>query len=177
MLELLTSLVNLSIGQTTLKLSVHEDNLGALVLAKTLPPQFTPQSKYYAIKTIWFCKKNHKHCIQLLKIVTVKELGDIFTKGLPQVAFEYLWKKIIRWWVMGHKAQGAFTLHVTYCILFRSLHCHKDRITELGRNVKLGWWDLWLVWYCEPGYSTEVLSYYILWQTDQSCFLKQEDHF
>jgi hypothetical protein len=25
----------------TMKLSVHEDNSGALVLAKTLPPQFT----------------------------------------------------------------------------------------------------------------------------------------
>jgi hypothetical protein len=45
MVELLTSSVNLPIGETTMKLSVHEDNLGALVLAKTLPPQFTPQSK------------------------------------------------------------------------------------------------------------------------------------
>ena len=37
-----------------MKVSVHEDNSGALVLAETLPPQFTPRSKYYAIKTIWF---------------------------------------------------------------------------------------------------------------------------
>ena len=28
---------------------------------------------------------------------TVKQLGDIFTKGLVQVTFEYLWKKIIGW--------------------------------------------------------------------------------
>jgi hypothetical protein len=34
---------------------------------------------------------------------------------------------------MGYKAQGLFTLHATYCILFRSLHCHKDCNTELGR--------------------------------------------
>jgi len=67
----------------------HEDNSGSLVLAKTLPPQFTPQSKYFVIKTIWFCEIN-KHCIQLLKIDTVKQLGDIFTKGLVQVTFEYL---------------------------------------------------------------------------------------
>ena len=73
-----------------MKLSVHEDISGALVLAKTLPPQFTPQSKYYAIKTIWFCKEIHKHCVQLLKINTVKQLGDIFTKGLTQVMLEYL---------------------------------------------------------------------------------------
>jgi hypothetical protein len=44
----------LLIGSTTMNVSINEDNLGALVLAKTLPPQFTPRSKYYAIKTIWF---------------------------------------------------------------------------------------------------------------------------
>ena len=42
MVESVTSSVNLPIGETTMKLSVHEDNHGALVLAKTLPPQFTP---------------------------------------------------------------------------------------------------------------------------------------
>jgi len=42
-------------GVVNIKVSVNEDNLGALVfLAKTLPPQFTPRSKYYATKTIWF---------------------------------------------------------------------------------------------------------------------------
>ena len=85
------------IGETTMKLSVHEDNSGALVLAKTLPPQFTPRSKYYAIKTIWFREEIHKRCVQLLKIDTVEQLGDIFTKGLVQVTFEYLRKKIIGW--------------------------------------------------------------------------------
>jgi hypothetical protein len=34
--------------ETMMQLSVHEDNSGALVLAKTLPPQFTLRSKYYA---------------------------------------------------------------------------------------------------------------------------------
>jgi hypothetical protein len=97
MVESVTHQVNLPIGETTVKLSVHEDNSGALVLAKTLPPQFTPQSKYYAIKTIWFCKEIHKCCVQLLKIDTVKQLGDIFTKGWTQVTFEYLQKKIIEW--------------------------------------------------------------------------------
>jgi hypothetical protein len=97
MVESVTSSVKLPIGETTMKLSVHEDNSGALVLAKTLPPQFTPRSKYYAIKTIWFCEETHKHCVQLLKIGTVEQLGDIFTKGLVQVTFEYLRKKIIRW--------------------------------------------------------------------------------
>ncbi len=52
---------------------VHEDNSGALVLAKTFPSQFTPWSKYYAIKMIWFCEEIHKLCVQLLKIDTVKQ--------------------------------------------------------------------------------------------------------
>ncbi|KAL7486415.1 hypothetical protein ACHAW6_012023, partial [Cyclotella cf. meneghiniana] len=34
--------------------SIHKDNAGALVLAETTPPEFTPRSKYYAIKTVWF---------------------------------------------------------------------------------------------------------------------------
>jgi hypothetical protein len=96
MVESVTRSVHLPIRKT-MKLLVHEDNSGALVLAKTLPPQFTSQSKYYAIKNIWFCKKIHKGCIQLLMINTVKQLGEIFTKGLVQVIFEYNWKKIIGW--------------------------------------------------------------------------------
>jgi hypothetical protein len=97
MVESVTSSVNLPIGETTMQLSVHEDNLGALVLAKTFPPQFTPRSKYYASKTIWFWEEIHKCCIKLLKINSVKQLGDIFTKGLVQVMFEYLCKKLIGW--------------------------------------------------------------------------------
>jgi hypothetical protein len=50
----LAKATNFPIGSTTMNVSIHEDNSGALVLAKTLPPQFTPRSKYYAIKKIWF---------------------------------------------------------------------------------------------------------------------------
>ena len=92
-----TKSVNLPFGKTTMNVSIHEDNSGALVLAKTLPPQFTPRSKYYAIKTIWFREEIFKHGIQLHKIDTVEQLGDIFTKGLTQVVFEYLRKKIMGW--------------------------------------------------------------------------------
>ena len=76
---------------------VHEDNLGALVLAETLPPQFTPRSKYYATKTIWFHEEIHKHGIKLNMIETSEQLGDIFTKGLTQATFEYLRAKIVGW--------------------------------------------------------------------------------
>jgi hypothetical protein len=93
----LAKATNLPIGNTTMNVSIHGVDSGALVLAKTLPPQFTPQSKYYAIKTIWFCEEIFKRDIQLNKIDTVKQLGDIFTKGLTRVVFKYLQKKIMGW--------------------------------------------------------------------------------
>jgi hypothetical protein len=89
--------VGLQAGDMNTNVSIHEDNLGALVLAETLPPQFTPRSKYYATKTIWFREEIHKHGIKLKKIETSEQLGDIFTKGLTQATFEYLRAKIVSW--------------------------------------------------------------------------------
>jgi len=71
MVSSVTKSFELPIGRTTMNVSIHEDNSGALVLAETLPPQFTPQSKYYAIKTIWFCEEIFKRDVQLHKINTV----------------------------------------------------------------------------------------------------------
>ena len=82
---------------TTMHVSIHEDNAGALVLAETIPPAFTPRSKYYAIKTVWFREEIQKRKIKLLKIETVEQLGDIFTKGLPRATFEYLRRKMMGW--------------------------------------------------------------------------------
>ncbi len=45
MVCLLAEATNLPIGNRTMNVSIHEDNTRTLVLAKTLPPQFTPQSK------------------------------------------------------------------------------------------------------------------------------------
>ena len=52
--ESMSSVVGVSSPQTSTHVSIHEDNAGALIMAETLPPQFTPRSKFYAIKTIWF---------------------------------------------------------------------------------------------------------------------------
>lgn len=81
----------------SMHVSVHEDNAGALILAETLPPQFTPRSKYYAIKTVWFREEIAKRGIKLLKIDTKEQLGDIFTKGLPRATFEYLRMNLMGW--------------------------------------------------------------------------------
>lgn len=82
---------------TWMHVSIHEDNAGALVLAETLPPQFTPRSKHYAIKTIWFREQIQARGIKLCKIETTEQLGDLFTKGLPKPAFEYLRSKLMGW--------------------------------------------------------------------------------
>ena len=63
-----------------MNVSIHEDNDGALVLAETLPPQFTSTSKHFAIKMIWFHEQIVQRKIKLLKIDTVEQLWNIFTK-------------------------------------------------------------------------------------------------
>ena len=82
--------VGLPIGDTTMNVSINKDNSEALILAKDLPPQFTPRSKYYAYKTIWFSEEIKERGIKLIHIDTVEKLGDIFTKGLPRAIFKYL---------------------------------------------------------------------------------------
>ena len=89
--------VGLPIGDTTMNVSIHEDNAGLLILAKALTPKFTPRIKYYASKTIWFREEINKRGIKLLNIDTVETLGDIFTKVLPRAIFEYPRKNIMGW--------------------------------------------------------------------------------
>ena len=89
--------VGLDGGETNMNVSIHEDNAGALILAQTLPPQYTPRSKHYHIKTVWFREEIVKRGINLVKIETVEQLGDIFTKGLGKVTFKYLRKKLMGW--------------------------------------------------------------------------------
>jgi hypothetical protein len=97
MVTVLGPAVGLLVGDTTMNVSIHEDNAGALILAQTLPPQFTPRSKHYAIKTVWFREQIVQRGIKLLKIDTVEQLGDIFTKSLAKPVFEYLRKKLMGW--------------------------------------------------------------------------------
>ena len=97
MVQSLGVAIGIPAGDVNMRVSVHEDNSGALVLAETSPPQFTPRSKYYTTKTIWFREEIYKRGIKLLKIESSEQLGDIFTKGLARVTFEYLPSKIIGW--------------------------------------------------------------------------------
>ena len=71
-----------------MKVSAHEDNSSALILASTLTPKFTTCSNYCATKIIWFCKDIYKINIVLLNIATVEQLGDLFNMGLSRATLE-----------------------------------------------------------------------------------------
>ena len=89
--------VGLPVDPPSMKVSIHEDNAGALVLADMIPPQYTPRAKTYHVKTIWFREEIKRRGIELLKIDTTEQLGDLFTKGLPPKIFNYLRKKLLGW--------------------------------------------------------------------------------
>eukprot|EP00804_Cyclotella_cryptica_P020820 CCRYP_019249-RA/>CCRYP_019249-RA protein AED:0.23 eAED:0.23 QI:0/0/0/1/0/0/3/0/384 len=78
---------------------IHEDKVGALTLARLEPCRMTSLSKHYAIKYNWFREKvvNHSQCITLVKIDTKKQLGDLFTKGLPLASFVHLRHLLMGW--------------------------------------------------------------------------------
>ena len=57
---------------TKMHVSVPKSNSGALILAKTIPPQFIPQSKYYFTKTVGFREEIMKKSV-LLKNIETKE--------------------------------------------------------------------------------------------------------
>jgi hypothetical protein len=82
---------------STVHVTIHEDNSGALILATTPPPQFTSRSKHYAIKTIWFCKKIIEKKIKVAPIKTRLQLEDIFAKMPSQVAFKFLQSLLQGW--------------------------------------------------------------------------------
>ena len=85
--------------ETSMHISIHEDNSGTLVLAKLEPPRMTPRSKHYATKYHRFrervCSPNSG--IQLFKIDTLNQLGGSFTKFLGRTQFEFLRKKLMGW--------------------------------------------------------------------------------
>ena len=80
-------------------ISIHEDNSDTIVLAKLEPPRMTPRSKHYATKYHWFRERvcSPDSGIQVLKIDTKNQLGDIFTKSLGRTQFEYLRRILMGW--------------------------------------------------------------------------------
>ena len=68
-----SQVVELTICDTTMNVSIHEDNSGALILEKTSPTQFIPRRKYYASKTIWFCEEIKKGESSSSKLILLRK--------------------------------------------------------------------------------------------------------
>ena len=82
-----------------LHVKIHEDNVGALTLAKMEVARMTPRSKHYAIKYHWFREyvSDPANKVDLVKVDTKNQLGDILTKGLPVSTFEHLRCLLMGW--------------------------------------------------------------------------------
>ena len=85
------------------RLSVHEDNLGALKLAKLELGRHTPRSKFYGLKLHWFrswLKPNAFHNIEQINIVhcsTEDQKANILTKALVPAKFKSCRKLTMGW--------------------------------------------------------------------------------
>ena len=75
----------------TFKVSIWEDNIGALTLANLEPGRHTPRSKHYGVKIHWFRSHLKPNSIIVRKIKSKFQKADIFTKGLPKAT---LWMVI-----------------------------------------------------------------------------------
>ncbi len=84
-------------GAAQLHIKIHGDNVGALALGKLELRRMTPQSKHYATKYHWFREHIGPRRIELVKIDTDDQLGDLFTKGLTKIKFSRLPKKLMGW--------------------------------------------------------------------------------
>eukprot|EP00956_Cyclotella_meneghiniana_P016664 scaffold26464_cov80-Cyclotella_meneghiniana.AAC.2 len=94
----LANAVHLSVDEMSkMHIKIHEDNVGALTLGKLEPKRMTPRSKHYAIKYHWFREQIGPRNIQLEKVASSEQLGDIFTKGLSAHPFSYLRSKLMGW--------------------------------------------------------------------------------
>ena len=77
-------------GPPTMRITLHEDNTGAPIMTKTILPQFTPRSKFYALKTIWQREQIIKHKVLVVHSPTHLMWADIATKIPPKVTCESL---------------------------------------------------------------------------------------
>jgi hypothetical protein len=69
---------------------VHEDNEGALRLARLEPGRMTPRSKHYGVKYHWFRETvaDKEKRIVMERVMTTKQRADFLTKSLRPVNFK-----------------------------------------------------------------------------------------
>jgi hypothetical protein len=94
----LTSVLNLPFKPgSNMHVRIHEDNVGALTLGQLEPRRMTPRSKHYAVKYHWFREHLGPRNIDLVKIASGDQLGEIFTKGLGAIAYTRVRKQLMGW--------------------------------------------------------------------------------
>ena len=80
---------------TDFKVTIWEDNMGALTLAQHEPGQH----KFYDVRVHWFREILHapdsKMSVQ--KVDTTAQIADLYTKPLPRDTFERLRKLLMGW--------------------------------------------------------------------------------
>ena len=89
--------IGLETSKTTFRTNVHEDNEGALTLAKLEPGRHTPRSKHYAIKYHWFRSHLRPNKVEIKSIGTKEQRADIMTKGLPFNQFKVIRELLCGW--------------------------------------------------------------------------------
>ena len=84
---------------TEFKVTIWEDNMGALALANNEPGQHTIRSKFCDVRVHWFRNiihaKDSKMTVE--KVDTKAQLADLFTKALAREPFERLRKELVGW--------------------------------------------------------------------------------
>jgi len=94
--ETLLQVFNLQQTQPVIvKSKIFEDNNGAISTAQT--PKMTPRTKhigvkYHFVKDYFARRKQGDHPFELLKIDTLDQKADIFTKGLNEISFSRIRK-------------------------------------------------------------------------------------
>ena len=81
----------------TFKATIHEDNMGALILAKLEPGHHTPRSKFYALKLHWFRSWLIPKLINIIFVKTHEQKADYSTKSLNPVKFAENWSLSMGW--------------------------------------------------------------------------------
>ena len=74
---------------------IYEDN--SACLSQATMPKMTPRTKHIAVAYHWFREYVSSGDIEILKIETTKQLGDIFTKGLVAEKFTAIRKLLCGW--------------------------------------------------------------------------------
>lgn len=78
--------------------TVWEDNDACRLLANSGDmPQITPRNKHFATELHWFREHIKPGQIQVLRVDTKEQRGDIFTKGLGDLEFVKKRKMLMGW--------------------------------------------------------------------------------